>query len=536
MKTVFTAKELTAILILELKVWSDNQSELSECLSNRNAVEDSCGLTTSFDSLTSRAHYFADFSCESEDGEGMEEYGAEAHTADYLASVDEEKKMEALIKAKIILKEEEELVANLSEDVVISYAEQKVCVEDAPNAFSYGEQNETVTLLLKRLSNKGHWYTLTKDQDEYAPEFEIKMNVHDIFDVNGNSLTLKMYGNKTSLEMIFAKYDLDDEYLYSYVDQKSGEMVFKSQAQAFQIKGSFFKAGMTVEGKRLEATVHHFLNAVDDNGEVFQCLSYYGHQNLTECGRHLLIIPSTVDESNGDAAESDFNEGIMYGTSQATRAMMSDDLTDDAIREIKKEEARQKREGKRMRRAMLTKRDVKVSKDQILLNSALGSVVKELSELSYKAIKSRKAELDAHKILAGQSDLEKLKDVCEAYKRINGKCLDNKMWKTLSSMITIQKNKKFAESVESHILENIANINNGSLDIADIDDETLVEIRLASMNHGWDKEAKKPTLAWIHGAEKSNAIKARYQAITGTAGAAPANPRNSQVRKIKVVA
>lgn len=582
MKQSFNSKELFAILVLELKIWSDAQLAVVADINEGpryTMKSNNSDLTTSFDVLTSSEQFFSDFSSENKWGE-EEEFGAEAHTEEFLASLAETQKKEVAIKSMVILKTESANVKGLDAEVVNLYAEQKVCVEDAPNAFSNKENEETVVLTLKRLTKNGYWKTVVKDSDESMVEFQLAVNAHDIFDVNDNHVTIKKYGNKTAIEMIMAKYDLDDEYLYSYVDRQSGEMVFKQQRQVLQAKGNFFKAGMVVEGIRLESTVAPHYNTVtflrdkavaeadvveqrprlviNANGtssikmmdvvviakgdnyiaksepEVEGKLGYYGWDNIVEVASNLVLIPSSVDESNGDAADSEFNEGIMYGTSEATQAMMSDDLTDAAILEMKKEESRSNREAKRVRRKMLTNKEVKNSKDLAILNSAIGEVVKELSDLSYKAVKSRKAVLECHKILAAQSDLEVLKDACEAHKRMFGKCLESDMWKTLNSMIDIQKNKKFAESVESYILENIANINNGSLDIADIDDEMLVEIRLASMKHGWDKQAKKPTAAWIQDPTKSNAIKARFDSIKGLVGAAPAKPKNSSVRKVKV--
>lgn len=568
-------------------------------------------LSSNFGILVSRKHYFEDYTAENEDGE-EEECGADTHKIDFALKQEQILKEEAAIKAGVILDElkttikkttDEKKKAKLQElfntlktspDALIAYAEQRVCVEEAPNAFSKKEQPTTVTLLLKRLSTKGNWYTLTDEESEdYKPVFEITMNVHDIFDVDGNVLTLKKvpaevktgrkgknarrHGKMISIiEAIMKKNFIELEHVYYYVDQ-DGKMVFVRQPQALQIKGGFFKAGMVVEGVRLQSTVAPFFKTVESatklakaetdivrkvprlvkdkivmveevipagteyrltkvlSPEVVEDLSYFGWDNVTEINPHLLIIPSSVDESNGDAGDTEFNDGILCGTNEATQAMMSDDLAEEAIREKAKEEARQKKEGNKVRRQLLGKKAVKENKDQSVLNTEIGRFVTELAPLTYVALKNRKVEIEVMMKLNNYADkMEEVKAACEALLRSTGKGVELSVFKTIERMINIQKNKKFAAMVDSHILENIANINNGSLDIKDIDDDSLIEIRETSVKHGWDKEAKKPTAAWIADANKSNEIKARYNAIKGLQGEAPAKPRNGKVTKVKV--
>jgi hypothetical protein len=64
--------------------------------------------------------------------------------------------------------------------------------------------------------------------------------------------------------------------------------------------------------------------------------------------------------------------------------------------------------------------------------------------------------------------------------------------------------------VEDHILKNIANINSGKLTIDKLDDESLVEVREASVKFG-----RKTKACWINDAEVSNQIKRRYAQVKG---------------------
>jgi hypothetical protein len=64
--------------------------------------------------------------------------------------------------------------------------------------------------------------------------------------------------------------------------------------------------------------------------------------------------------------------------------------------------------------------------------------------------------------------------------------------------------------VEDHIVKNIASINSGKLTVDRLDDESLIEVREASLKFG-----RKIKACWISNAEVSNQIKRKYAQIKG---------------------
>ena len=466
------------------------------------------GITTNWGVLRSRAHYFDEYSVEEDEQESYD-MGASVNTLEYLEGLADVQKKEVAIKAQNILETESSFVADLPAEVVDLYAQQKVDVESDPNAYSHKEPDTKIVMTLQRKSKKGNWYTVTNKQK--VPEFTLEMDIEDIFDIQERSMTLKCVNDKSMVELILEHYDIDKEFYYSYVDG-NGELIYSSQEQRLLMKSSAFKAGFVVEGFRLESTVAPFYYSIDEEtGNVVRSATFYSYDNVVEPCDFVAIIPSSDDESNGDAGDALFSDGIMYGQTEVTQAMMSDDMADNAVSANKKEEARIAYEGKKARRASLNNRDIKEVYDQELLKSDMGRLVAELVDLSYKVKTSRKAEIEfTIKLAEHNSNAEEVMKVLEAYKRIHGKGFEYSCWKKLDLMVKGQKNKKFAEMVEAHIVKNIASINDGTLSVDRLDDQAIIEIREASVNFG-----RKLKSCWIKDASVSNKIKQKYATIKG---------------------
>jgi hypothetical protein len=513
MKTNFTSKEFAAILVLELKKWSDDQQELRECLLNKEAIESNCGITSSFGQMISKAAYNSEFMVDEEEESYIEEYCTHVDTIEYLQNMDQYERKEVLAKSLNILEKERALVEGLDQEIIDLYAEQKLDLEKSP-FYKSNNVSSDISLQVQRLSNKGHWYSIGE---------AITLDVEDIFDINQNVFTTKMVAGVSVIEALMKLHNVERSHFYSNVNS-DGEIQKVYQEQRVLVRGQLLKAGVEIDGVRLHSTVAPFRYSCNEDG-VLEKPTYYMDQNVVEfCDvndngdyRSLFaVIPATDDESNGDAAILEFNNEIQYGKNIANQAMMSDESTDAIIEINNREEARAQAEGSSARRNALTNKDVRAIKDSALMASSIGTIAKFLVTKSCEAKFSRKAEIEfIDELNANLGKVEEILSAIEAHKRLFGKGLEYKDWKRLDSIVKVQKNKKFAELVESHIIENIANLNKGHISVSDLDDETLIEIREASVKYG--RFEGKRTACWISDADVSNTIKLRYASIKNLA-------------------
>lgn len=513
MKTNFTSKEFAAILVLELKKWSDDQQDLRECLQNKEAIESNCGVSSSFGQMISRAAYNSEFMVDEEEESYIQEYCTHVDTIEYLQNMNEYERKEVLAKSLNILENERDFVKDLDQEIIDLYAEQKVDAESCSSLRSQTVSSD-VTLQVQRLSTKGNWYNIGD---------KLVLDVEDLFDINQNVFNTKLVNGVSVIEAIMKLHGVERSHCYSKFTGDEDEIKV-SQEQRVLIRGQLLRAGVEIDGVRLHSTVSPFKYSCDEQG-VFEKPTYYMDQNVVEfCdvnekGEYaslFAVIPTTDDESNGDAAILEFNNEIQYGKNIANTAMMSDEMTDSIMEINSREEARAQSEGVRARRNALTNKDVRKVRDEALLASSVGTIAKSLISKSSQSKTSRKAEIEFSDELNANSDrAEEILAAVEAYKRLFGKALQYNDWKRLSALAEAQKNKKFAELVESHILENIANLNSGDISVSDLDDESLIEIREASLKHG--RVDGKRTACWIQNVEVSNAIKLRYATIKNLA-------------------
>lgn len=466
------------------------------------------GLTSSFGVLTSRAHFFAEYSCTDEDDNQVDN-GAQSHTAAFMES--EENKTPDTIaykKALRLLADNKVSIEGLNPEVIKLLAEQLTDLDDAPNATSYSAET-SVRVNVQRKSANGNWFNVT---DKQKNKIEFTLDIADVFELNEQDEPIAF--KVVSGELAIVEFMRLNRHLpvhnYSYVDQESGELVFKAQEQRFMVQSQMLTAGMTINGTRLESTVAPFFSKYDlEAKEIYFGISYYGYDNVVDFGA-VAIIPSSKDESNGDAANKDYDDGILTGTSQATQAMMSDDMADDHIAFEKNEEAKAVKEGKRARSASFNKKDTKLVLAEALLKSEMGAFVTAMVPRTYAAQKDAALQNAIYSELKACSDVTELLKVVEAYREVHGKGFAYASWKALDSMVTVAKNKAFADMVDEHILINITNLNKGLLLVDDLDDASLIEIRETSVKFG-----RKNKACWIVDANVSNAIKLKYARVTG---------------------
>lgn len=471
---------------------------------NSNDQEFNFGVSSNFGLVTSRSAFMSDFS--SFDDEQITEDGASVDTEEYLVNEAARlKKSIAIesIKAKRILIEAKVSPDDMSSDLINAVASQIVCLDESPNSNGGdGLHDTSVIVTVQRLTQNGNWKNVSGN---------FFFDISDLFDLDNNGVpcnfsVVDSEGSTEEKVIVAMKYyGFSTVYNYSYVDQDSGEMVFKSQDQRFVVKSKLLKAGVTIADQRLEATVAPFFSKYDLlTEEVYSDISYYGYDNVVDFNNGVVIIPSSQDESNGDAANADFDNGILTGTCIATTSMMSDEMTDATIALNRSEEARLNAITIATRRESFNKKDIKALNDQELMNSVLGNVVRELAPVTWSAMKDAKLQSAVNaKLQEYSSQAAELMQVVEAFKRVDGKCFAYTSWSNLNALVKNNANQKFKSQVRAEILVDIANLNKGLLKVSDIDAEVVAEIYEAAKLGG------RNSLAWITNVAVAKEVKVK---------------------------
>ena len=488
-----------------------------ECLKNGSTVETNCGLKLSLGEIINRSGFKLD-----EDDDPESSYGFHVDTIEYLQDLDKYDKKKVLAESKNILENQMSLVEGLDQEIIDLYAQQLVDLEEFPNANFFNRESE-VTLQVKALSEKGRWFNLGA---------ELTIDIEDLFDVNENVLTSRYIKGKSVLEALMEYYQVEREFLYSKMID--GKINYFCRDQKVMIKSPMLKAGVEVDGVRLHPTAAPFFYSYDpETKETVEKATFFMDQNEIDfCWFNeegiaktlYYIVPTTDDESNGDAAILEFNNGIQYGQNIANQAMMSDECTDSIIRAEKDEIRKLELEAKKARRNALTRKDVKAIKDEALLASSIGTIAKSLIEKSKQAKTTREKIAILNEISDNSSKAVEILDAVRAYKRIYGGELAFTYWDAINKIAKQNKEQEFSKLVEGleHVVKNIGFINEAitKARVTGLDDQAvgrilniftdqeLVEIREMSYKHG---KARKD--CWINDPKVSNALTLRYSKI-----------------------
>lgn len=577
------------------------------------------GLTSNFGIVTTREIYAVDNSWVGDDEEN--DFGEESFAVDQGAFLlKEEKRLNRittkdLIKARRVLADQAKdanqkiMISKLDPEIIRLMASQIIDSETTPSTPStdgtFGGDDKIV-ISIQRLSNKGMWFNLkhqelnviTKKMEDVKSTIEVDMDV--IFDLNeyGEPEFLKRKvirvdeslnkdtGEKTR-SLVYGKevlYDIMRQsgfplvHSYNYVDEKTGELTFKSQQQRYILKGVALRAGVTIEGKRLESTPSPtfasivkpkklFYKKLKGNKLPVKCIAittdgvteyvpfnkhtmevtssnpaFFNYDNTVALRSHeksdvdiVIVIPSTEDETHGDAGDKLFDKGIQTGTCVATPAMMSDDMTKQVIEENESERLYLQYIKVKERRYANFAKDTY----EYMAGTELGQRVLAMIPLTYQAEEDAFLQADIFtEIKTWSDDAEDILKFLTAVRENEGTAFAYPSWKALNSIAKDKKqtkeskeieakNRKFAKGVSAHIIANIAKINNGTVTIDRLDDEEVMAIREASLNFGKFNKA-----CWITDKNVSNALKDRYALITKIKGDKPKVQKFSAPRKL----
>lgn len=467
-------------------------------------------LGTSWDCLTSVSHLCLDW----EDDEGSSYFeGYSVNTVEYLEGKTELEKKEVAIRAANVIKTEGAFAAEMSPEVLDLYAQQILCVEQFPNGLRAKEVSTTVTLVLQRQSLAGRWYNFGD---------KLRLDFDDIFEeVSDRRYMVKMISESESvLDKLLALYEIKQTNYYSYVNNE-GELVCVNQKQRVAMFSQSFKAGIFINNVRLEATVAPFSYSYNEKTkEVEKKPTFFTEQNMEDSAiSFFAIAPHFADESNGDAADASFNDGIMYGETVVTQSMMTDDIQDQCIAfEVAQEKALEVI-GKQAKRAVMNKKDIQVAKDEhFLATEKIGLFIKELAELSHQAKLDREAEIKLDQMLNScEFAPEEILNAAQVLRRVTGNGLEYSTWRKVDKMHTARKTREFVkqanDAVDEYTKFIIGQINAGFKKVEELDDDTVVKVREASVQFG-----KKLPGFWIVNKEVSNYIKSRAAQAKGVAG------------------
>lgn len=537
-------------------------------------VQNNNGLTTNFGIVTTRAIFATDYSWVGDDEE--KDFGEQEFSVDRAEYLEKQEKRQAkierndLIKAQRVLAEQaieanqNISISKLNPEIIRLMASQIIDAESSPKGYGNLGCDDTITVSVQRLSNKGMWFNLmheeinpvTKKPEKVKSTLEFDLDM--IFNINdhGEPFSLKRKSGKDVLSEMMRQSGFPLVHSYSYYDEKSGELVFKAQQQRYILTGVPLRAGVTIEGKRLESTPSptfasivqpkkFFYKKIKGIKQLVKCIAvvtdgiteyvplskhtmevtsknpaFFNYDNMVSLRMDnnsgadvIIVIPSTEDESHGDAGNKEFDRGILTGNSVATPAMMSDEMTDDVISMNESEEDYLDYITTKERRY------AKFAKDsfEYMATTDLGKRVLHLIPLTHQALDDAFLQMDIfEEIKTWTNDANDILKFLTYIRETEGTGFAYPSWKALSSLTKDmekvkakaeedKRNKEFADSVDENILNNIANMNAGYLEVEGLSDESIVAIREASLKYGRHNKA-----CWIKNKDVSNKLKELY--------------------------
>lgn len=566
-----------------VEVFESEFSEEYQVASPYAPVQNNNGLTTNFGIVTTRAIFATDYSWVGDDEEN--DFGEQEFSVDRAEYLEKQEKRQAkierndLIKAKRVLAEQaieanqNISISKLNPEIIRLMASQIIDAESSPKAYGNLGGDDKITVSVQRLSNKGMWFNLmheeinpvTKKPEKVKSTLEFDLDMIFNLDDYGQPFSLKRKSGKDVLSEMMRQSGFPLVHSYSYYDEKSGELVFKAQQQRYILTGVPLRAGVTIEGKRLESTPSptfasivqpkkFFYKKIKGIKQLVKCIvvvtdgvteyvpftkhtmevtsknpAFFNYDNMVSLRMDnnsgadvIIVIPSTEDESHGDAGNKEFDRGIQTGTSVATPAMMSDEMTDDVISMNESEEDYLDYI------TMKERRYAKFAKDsfEYIATTDLGKRVLHLIPLTHQALDDAFLQMDIfEEIKTWTNDANDILKFLTYIRETEGTGFAYPSWKALSSLTKDmekvkakaeedKRNKEFADSVDESIIANIANINAGYLKVEGLSDESIVAIREASLKYGKHNKA-----CWIDNKDVSNKLKELYPlALAKTTG------------------
>lgn len=485
-------------------------------------IERNYGVTSAFGVVTAKAHVYSDFTNEEDDTLTLN--GLQVHKGEFMENATKAYRkavVHANQKAESMLEANGYILGDIDPEVKRLLAEQIVDQREFPNAFLKGAIEPVVHVSVQRQAKAGHWYNLKGST--FTFDLEDLFNV----DMNGNpesfkNMTISIGEGSAKTKMtlsapvaLMRKRGFDAFHSYSYFNNETMEWVNEVQEQRIILRSPTFNAGIEIEGERLESTVAPFFKSISEEGEISSKATYFGYDNLIEFAEGLFLMPTDMDESNGYASAKEYDQGIVYGTSDANQALMSDDMAKEAIKQANKEERVLKAQEIKERENWAVRKGFRNLGDKELLNSKLGKLVAEISELTYQAMQNAELQREVNEIISNyKSQARELLKAAAAYKRSNGRALAYPTYKAVLAMAKhndqVEASKEIAEKVDSEVLELISQINNGDWDVNDLTDEEVIVVRETTLKF-W----KKSKACRINDAAWSNQLKLKYAEVKG---------------------
>jgi hypothetical protein len=476
---------------------------------NTDADVNNYGVTSSFGLVMNSAEFYSDFTYTDDSTGDSSVEGASADTIKFLEDeknriAHAEKKEKA--KAKAIISTYKQSGIVVDGEVENLFASQLACVKANPNAMNAGKNDGVVHVALQRLSNKGHWYKTNKESISFELEYLFVTND------KGQPVTSRVLNGSSMAYSLMHDKGFRTVNTYGYMDKQTGEWTSVVQDQRIVLSSDAFNAGVIIDGSRLEASVAPTWYSFNkDTNEVESKATFHGDDNLVEIGESVFIRPTDRDESHGQASESDYKAGILYGTSVATRAMMSEDMAKEAVNNNAKEARILQAISDKEKITKVAKVNYTAMDDAELLATHLGALIAEISEDSYKAESSAVLQLQINnKLKPYAPEARRLMMVAAAFRRKHGKALATGTWKLVTSMARAYENAEATKEVLCNVaqetLDLIDQINKGEWDISTLTEDDIVTVRETTLKF-W----KTSPLCRIKDAKVSNQIKGRYE-------------------------
>lgn len=417
----------------------------------------------------------------------------------------QEVKEKALVYAKATLVSEGVDIKSMDDEMIQLLAAQNLDLAQASNSFLKSD-NRNVYVTVQRLSSGGNWYNVKDSKGKVTFCFDVEA-IFDL-DESGNIESFKQdeFGENTLIKGM-KQLGYLTHHMISYVNKETQDLVVKFLDQRFLISSVLFTNGLVLEGIRVSSSVAAFNHVVRsfelvvNNMEIdlgcFPKVPFFykaqseivvpryvshAYDSIVDFGNGIALLPSDLDVSNADLEDQQFDEGIITGSGVSTKSMMTNDMQKQDLAANRQEEANLKKVAKQTKIRDAFKKEVIKLNYNKTLNSEVGDLVHELVVDSHSKDKEVLASV-INRLEMNKDRLLEIKKAATAYRALNGKGLEYKVWTILVKMLDTDVRKEIAAKVDMAIVENISKLNKGVSTLSNFSDAQVVEMYITALKY-----------------------------------------------------
>lgn len=411
----------------------------------------------------------------SQDGELFAELGGDGYSVESVEWYEKQiaaKKKYTAAGARALLEANGQYVdMEMSDELIMLVAEQ--FLDGSSNIKGYtSNRAEGVLVIVQYKGSDNRWYTVKQNDKKMTYWYDVET----LFDkAEGVVSGLKMgLGYERKIDLVNKKViKVPTQMPVILADMIGLGHIVNGESGRVLLKSSSFVRGTTICGQLIEevpASFDHKYVA----GEVIIEETNYAWDAIVEVCAGIAILPSDSDTTIAKADEMAHDDNIITGQAVVTNAMSSYymDIGDRYIQEREAEEV--EAIGRRERTKSLVKKYDIIAK----VNSSAGEVAKFIIDVSY--VDPKVAIEIAEKELA---QLPAIIAAMWAIKTSTGKQAEYSVYKQIKALADELKKAEekaagkelIKRAPEKHVMINIRNLNNDTLDMNQMTDADIIE-------------------------------------------------------------